>query len=189
MLLKPFEQAIAEGDDIQAVILATGINTDGARKAGITIPSRDGQSELMMSVLAKTSLSARDIDFIEAHGTGTAVGDPVETAAIGEVYGKKREKPLPIGSVKANLGHMEPASGMAGIIKAILALKHHALPPQIHLETPNPNIDFLGLNLKPVTEYLELAKKNNRALIDCRCEFLRLWWCQCACAAAGISLP
>lgn len=165
LLLKPFEQAIAEGDDIQAVILATGINTDGARKAGITIPSRDGQSELMMSVLAKTSLSARDIDFIEAHGTGTAVGDPVETAAIGEVYGKKREKPLPIGSVKANLGHMEPASGMAGIVKAILALKHHALPPQIHLETPNPNIDFLGLNLKPVTEYLELAKKNNRALI------------------------
>lgn len=165
LLLKPLEQAIAEGDDIQAVILATGINTDGARKKGMTIPSRDGQSELMMRVLTKTGLSARDIDFIEAHGTGTAVGDPAETAAIGEVYGKRREKPLPIGSVKANLGHMEPASGMAGIIKAILALKHHALPPQIHLETPNPNIDFLNLNLKPVTEYLELAKKNNQSLI------------------------
>lgn len=158
LLLKPLEQAISDGDEIQAVILATGTNADGARKTGITIPSREGQAELMRSVLAKTGLTEQDIDFVEAHGTGTMVGDPIETAAIGEVYGHGREKPLPIGSVKSNLGHMEAASGMAGLVKTILALKHRALPPQIHLETPNPNIDFTALNLHPVTEYQELEK-------------------------------
>lgn len=165
LLLKPLDRAIADGDDIQAVILASGANSDGARKTGITIPSREGQAELMSSVLAKTGLTTQDIDFMEAHGTGTMVGDPIEAAAIGEVYGKGREKPLPIGSVKANLGHMEAASGMAGIVKAILALKHRALPPQIHLETPNPHIDFPGLNLQPVTEYLDLAKDSGQPLV------------------------
>lgn len=159
LLLKPLAQAMADGDDVQAVILATGANADGARKTGITIPSRDGQAELMRNVLAKTDLSAQDIDFVEAHGTGTTVGDPIETAAIGAVYGQAREKPLPIGSIKANLGHMEAASGMAGLVKAILALQHRALPPQLHLETPNPHIDFVGLNLRPVTEYLPLEKE------------------------------
>ena len=159
LLLKPLAQAMIDGDDIQAVILATGINADGARKTGITIPSRDGQAELMRNVLAKTNLSARDIDFVEAHGTGTMVGDPIEAAAIGAVYGQGRDKPLPIGSVKANLGHMEAASGMAGLVKAILALKNRALPAQIHLDTPNPNIDFSGLNIQPVTEYQPLEKE------------------------------
>lgn len=159
LLLKPLAQAIADGDDIKATILATGVNADGARKTGITIPSRDGQAELMRNVLAKTNLSAQDVDFVEAHGTGTMVGDPIETAAIGAVYGQGRETPLPIGSVKSNLGHMEAASGMAGLVKAILALQHRALPPQLHLETPNPHIDFVGLNLQPVTEYRPLEKE------------------------------
>ena len=159
LLLKPLAQAMADGDDIKAVILATGVNADGARKTGITIPSRDGQAELMRSVLAKTGLAPQDIDFIEAHGTGTMVGDPIECAAIGAVYGQGRETPLPIGSVKANLGHMEAGSGMAGLVKAILALQHRALPPQLHLETPNPHIDFVGLNLQPVTEYRPLEKE------------------------------
>lgn len=159
LLLKPLAQAMTDGDDIKAVILAMGVNADGARKTGITIPSRDGQAELMRNVLAKTNLSAQDIDFVEAHGTGTMVGDPIETAAIGAVYGQARETPLPIGSVKANLGHMEAASGMAGLVKAILALQRRALPPQLHLETPNPHIDFVGLNLQPVTEYQPLKKE------------------------------
>ncbi|MCX8146186.1 MAG: SDR family NAD(P)-dependent oxidoreductase [Azovibrio sp.] len=159
LLLKPLAKALADGDDIQAVILASGVNADGARKTGITIPSRDGQAELMQSVLAQAGLAAHDIDYIEAHGTGTAVGDPIETAAIGAVYGRDRAQPLPIGSVKANLGHMEAASGMAGLVKAILVLRHRAVPPQIHLQTPNPNIDFAGLNLQPVTEYRPLEKE------------------------------
>lgn len=165
LLLKPLDRAIADGDDIQAVILATGANADGARKTGITIPSREGQAELMKGVLAKTGLSAQDIDFVEAHGTGTAVGDPIETTAIGEVYGVGRKKPLPIGSVKANLGHMEAASGMAGIVKTILALKRRALPPQIHLETPNPHIDFAGLNLELVNDFKALEKDSGQPLV------------------------
>ena len=163
LLLKSLDKALSDGDDIQAVILGTGVNADGARKTGITIPSREGQAELMKGVLARTGLSARDVDFVEAHGTGTVVGDPIEAAAIGEVYGHGRENPLPIGSVKANIGHMEAASGMAGLVKTILALKHRALPPQIHLETPNPSIDFAGLNLQPVEDFHAL--KNVGALV------------------------
>ncbi|MGB9604298.1 MAG: type I polyketide synthase, partial [Bryobacteraceae bacterium] len=165
LLLKPLEKALADGDDIHAVILASGANADGARKTGITIPSRDGQTELMKSVLAQTGLSAHDVDFIEAHGTGTAVGDPIEAAAIGAVYGQGRKTPLPIGSIKGNLGHMEAASGMAGLVKAILVLKQRALPPTLHFVTPNPNIDFSGLNLEVVTQYRKLTRSDRRPLV------------------------
>jgi len=157
LLLKPLEQALADGDAIQAVILASGVNTDGARKTGITIPSCEGQAELMRSVLGKSGLAAGDIDFIEAHGTGTMIGDPAETSAIGAVYGQGRKAPLPIGSVKANIGHMEAASGMGGLIKAVLALKNRALPPAVHLQQPNPKIDFQNLNLELVHEYKPLT--------------------------------
>ena len=167
LLLKPLERALADGDNIQAIIRATGVNADGARKTGITIPSKDGQAELMQAVLERSGLKAEDVDFVEAHGTGTVVGDPIETAAIGAVYGQCRslDAPLPIGSVKTNVGHLEPASGMAGLIKAILALKHHALPPSLHLNTPNPHIDFSGLNLKVVTEYTELPTRADKPLV------------------------
>lgn len=167
LLLKPLEQALADGDNIQAIIRATGVNADGSRKTGITIPSKDGQTELMRAVLARSGLKVEDVDFVEAHGTGTAVGDPIETAAIGAVYGQCRpiDAPLPIGSVKTNVGHLEPASGMAGLVKAILALKHQALPPSLHFNTPNPHIDFLGLNLKVVTEYTQLPTQADKPLV------------------------
>jgi acyl transferase domain-containing protein len=165
LLLKPMKNALADGDDIQAVILASGVNADGARKTGITLPSREGQAELMREVLARSGLSARDVDFVEAHGTGTAIGDPVEAAAIGTVYGPERDQPLPIGSVKANLGHLEPASGMAGLVKTILALKNRALPPVLHPHTPNPHIDFAGLNLELVPEYRVLTKEEGKPLV------------------------
>ena len=153
-VLKLLNRAIADGDPIQAVIRATGANSDGGRKTGITIPSVDGQVELMRSVLGRSGLKPSDIDYIEAHGTGTVVGDPIETAAIGQVYGRTRsfETPLLIGSVKTNVGHLEPASGMAGLAKAILVLKNRAVPPSLHMVTPNPHIDFAGLNLKVATE-------------------------------------
>jgi acyl transferase domain-containing protein/NADPH:quinone reductase-like Zn-dependent oxidoreductase/acyl carrier protein len=162
LLLKPLEQAEADGDPIQAVILASGSNSDGGRKSGITIPSADGQADLLRQVLKQAGLSPADLDYMEAHGTGTAVGDPIETAAIGGVIGRHRpaDKPLHVGSVKSNLGHLEPASGMAGLIKTVLALKHRGLPPSLHLTTPNPHIDFAGLNLKVVTEYLPLPKSD-----------------------------
>lgn len=165
LMLKPLDKALADGNDIHAVILASGVNTDGARKTGITIPSSEGQAELMRAVLARSSLLPKDIDFIEAHGTGTAIGDPVEALSIGTVYGQQRTKPMPIGSIKANMGHLEPASGMAGLIKTVLALKNHALPPALHLQTPRPQIDFQALNLKLVRRYQPLARKNGKPLV------------------------
>ncbi len=159
LLLKPLARAQADGDRIHAVILASGTNADGGRKTGLTIPSSEGQIELMRSVLARAGIAAEDIDYLEAHGTGTAIGDPIEAAAIGAVYGHARPaaRPLPIGSVKTNLGHLEPASGMAGLVKALLVLKHRAVPPSIHLGTPNPKIDFANWNLLPVSEFLPLT--------------------------------
>lgn len=165
LLLKPLDKALADGDPIQAIIRATGVNADGARKTGITIPSSEGQAELMREVLARSGLQACDIDFIEAHGTGTVIGDPIEASAIGQVYGAARTTPLPIGSVKANLGHLEAASGMAGLIKTVLALKNRALPPALHLTTPNPHIDFSGLNLALLHEYTVLGKAQDAPLI------------------------
>lgn len=164
-LLKPLQSAIDDGDDIQAVILATGINSDGARKNSITIPSIDGQSELMRAVLNKSGISANDVDFIEAHGTGTMVGDPIEATAIGSVYGMARKAPLPIGSVKTNLGHLESASAMAGLVKTVLALQNKALPPALHFSVPNPYIDFDALNLELVKTFKPLRKDGQRPLV------------------------
>ena len=163
-LLKPLSKAIADGDRVHAVLVAGAINADGARKTGITIPSVAGQTELMRAVLAKSGLAPHEIDFVEAHGTGTAVGDPVEAASIGAVYGKDRAVPLPVSSIKANLGHMEPAAGMAGLAKAILALKHHALPPAPFTYTPNPTIDFHGLNIAFAAEYTPLRRDDGQPL-------------------------
>lgn len=167
LLLKPLDKALVDGDEVQAIILATGVNADGSRKTGITIPSSEGQSELMLNVLRRSGLSPSDIDYIEAHGTGTAVGDPIETAAIGGVYGLSRPhgQPLPIGSVKTNVGHMEAASGMAGLVKSVLMLKNRAVPPSLHLVTPNPRIDFKQLNLEVVTRYRPFPEDGQKKLV------------------------
>jgi acyl transferase domain-containing protein len=165
LLLKPLDKALADGNTIKAVILGSGVNSDGARKSGLTIPSVEGQVELLSDVLAQSGLEPDDIDYIEAHGTGTAVGDPVEAAAIGRVYGQRRRSPLPIGSVKTNLGHLEPASGMAGLVKALLCLRNHELPPSLHLSTPNPAIDFTGLNIEVVTRRLPLQTDDDKPLV------------------------
>lgn len=164
LLLKPLSQAIADGDRIHAVIRGSGVNADGSRKTGLTIPSIDGQVELMRQVLARHDLDPAAVDYLEAHGTGTAIGDPIETAAIGAVYGQARAAadPLPIGSVKTNVGHLEPASGMAGLVKALLVLKHREVPPSLHLETPNPKIDFAGWHLHAVDAPYSLAERAAR---------------------------
>lgn len=167
VLLKPLEQAVIDGDRIHAVILGSGVNADGGRKTGLTIPSIQGQIELMRSVLGRAGIAAGDVDYLEAHGTGTAIGDPIEAAAIGAVYGQARpaSSPLPVGSVKTNLGHLEPASGMAGLVKSLLILKHGEIPPSIHMGTPNPRIDFVDLNLQPVTARTLLTTEKARPRI------------------------
>jgi acyl transferase domain-containing protein/acyl carrier protein len=164
LLLKPLEQAEADGDAIHAVILESGINCDG-RTNGITVPSPEGQGSLLRSVYGRAGIELDDITYIEAHGTGTAVGDPLEASAIAEVLAKPRSEPLRIGSAKTNVGHLETASGMAGLLKIILSLKNQAIPASLHFETPNPNIDFDGYNLEVVTEFTPVSDSSKAMLM------------------------
>src|SRR6266404_4878160 len=158
VILKPLAQALEDGNRILAVVAGTGVNSDG-RKSGLTVPSHTAQAELLRDVYGRAGIAPADIDYYEAHGTGTAVGDPLETRAIGEALGQLRSpnNPLPIGSVKGNLGHLEAAAGMAGLVKVLHVLRDRIVPANIHLNTPNPAIDLAGLNLAPVTESLQLA--------------------------------
>ncbi|MGX6565928.1 SDR family NAD(P)-dependent oxidoreductase [Cupriavidus necator] len=158
VLLKPLSNALADGDTIHAVIAASGVNSDGHSHGGINVPSAATQAALLEAVYARAGVDPRDLAYVEAHGTGTAVGDPIEARALIDVIGSRRsaESPLLIGSAKTNLGHLETASGMAGLLKAVLCLKHRAVPASIHFRNPNPNIDFGGGNLRVVDRYLPL---------------------------------
>ena len=156
LLIKPLADALRDGDRIRGVIRATGVNADGARKTGLTIPSGEAQAELMRAVLARSGLHSQDIGYVEAHGTGTRIGDPIEARAVGAVYGTGRTQLLPIGSVKSNLGHLEPASGMAGLAKALTVLQHGVAPPSLHTDILNPDIDFDALGLRVTREAVAL---------------------------------
>ncbi len=161
MVLSRLPTALEEGYRVRAVALASGINSDG-KTSGISLPSMEGQRALLHRLYGAPqnggvpTIDANRLAFVEAHGTGTKVGDPAEAAAIGEALGQMRDAPLPIGSVKSNIGHLEPASGLAGMYKAILALEHRVLPPTLHLDEINPDIDFASLNLAPATRMTPL---------------------------------
>jgi phthiocerol/phenolphthiocerol synthesis type-I polyketide synthase C len=155
MVLARLETAVARRYPVRAVVLASGINSDG-RTSGISLPSIEGQRELLNRLYGNDGIDPRRLAFVEAHGTGTRVGDPAEATAIGEVLGQLRSTPLPIGSVKSNIGHLEPASGLAGLHKAILALEHRKLPRSLHLDEINPAIDFTALNLAVAIEAVTL---------------------------------
>ncbi|MGV4886483.1 SDR family NAD(P)-dependent oxidoreductase [Streptomyces viridosporus] len=149
LVLKRLADAVADGDRVHAVLAATGNNTDG-RSTGMIVPSAETQEALLHAVYAEAGIDADDLVYVEAHGTGTQVGDPAEAEAIGRALGRRRRGgPLPIGSVKSNLGHLEPASGMAGLLKAILVLRHRLVPASLHALPLNPRIDFDGLGLAP----------------------------------------
>jgi acyl transferase domain-containing protein/NADPH:quinone reductase-like Zn-dependent oxidoreductase/short-subunit dehydrogenase/acyl carrier protein len=150
IVLKPLAAALADGDRVRGVILGTGTNAAG-RTIGLSLPNREAQAALLARVMRESRVARNDIAYFEAHGTGTQAGDPVETWAIGHAVAHGRAARLPIGSVKTNIGHLEPASGMAGLLKAMLVLERGALPPSLHFNTPNPNIDFAGLNLRVTT--------------------------------------
>ncbi|OGV26268.1 MAG: hypothetical protein A3F18_03740 [Legionellales bacterium RIFCSPHIGHO2_12_FULL_37_14] len=164
LLLKPLELALEDNDIIHALIVNTGVNSDG-RTQGMALPSHKAQEELLKKVHKAANILPEDIDYVEAHGTGTAVGDYAETAALGAAIAQKRKagNPLPIGSIKSNVGHLEPVSGLVGILKTILCLQHGEIPPSIQCEQLNSRIDFANLNLKVVKESLSLAK--NKKLI------------------------
>ena len=163
LIVKDLESALADGDPIRAVIRGTGVNSDG-RTNGFSMPSGAAQAALLRQVAARAGVKPDEFSYFEAHGTGTPVGDPIEAAAIGEAIGRNRSTKLPIGSVKSNIGHLEPASGIAGLMKLLVAFKHGVIPPSLNFETPNPNIPFAALNLQVVTKLCHLAPPGVLAL-------------------------
>ncbi len=144
VLLKRLNNAIADGDSIQAIIRGSAINNDGSLKVGYTAPSIEGQAAVISEAHAVAEVDPETISYIEAHGTGTELGDPMEIAALTQAFRYSTEKNgfCAIGSLKSNMGHLDAAAGVAGLIKTVLALKHKLLPPTLHVEQPNPNIDF-----------------------------------------------
>jgi phthiocerol/phenolphthiocerol synthesis type-I polyketide synthase C len=146
LVLRALGATRASSDRVHAVIAGSHSNSDG-RTTGISLPSKAHQAALLERAYLKNGVDPDAIAFIETHGTGTRAGDPIEAAAIGEVLGRRRTRPLPIGSIKTNIGHTEPASGLAGLLKAMLALEHNELPRSLHFDEPNPDIPFADLNL------------------------------------------
>jgi polyketide synthase 12 len=151
--LKPLSSALADGDRIYAVVRGTAVNNDGPRN-GLTAPSATGQEAVLRSAYRRADADPASVAYVEAHGTGTQLGDPIEARALGTVLGLARpsDRPLLVGSVKSNIGHCEPASGMAGLIKTALAIQTGEIPASLHFETPNPHIAFDELGLRVVRE-------------------------------------
>jgi amino acid adenylation domain-containing protein len=144
VVLKRLSDALADGDNICAVIKGSAINNDGAVKIGYTAPSIDGQAECIALAQSEAGVAPETISYVEAHGTGTPLGDPIEIAGLTKAFGTPAERGqfCAVGSVKSNLGHLDIAAGVAGLIKTVLALQHEAIPPSLHFERPNPKIDF-----------------------------------------------
>jgi phthiocerol/phenolphthiocerol synthesis type-I polyketide synthase C len=166
VLLKPLDQALADGDTIHAVIAGSGVNSNGHSHGGISVPSTAMQAELLRTVYQRAGIDPGSLAYLEAHGTGTAVGDPIEARALIDAVsgGRPSTDPLLIGSVKSNIGHLETASGMAGLLKAILCLKHRAVPRSLHFDTPNPGIDFDGGRLRVVDRFTSLERREQLPL-------------------------
>ena len=148
VVLKRLSDAVAAGDRILGLIRGSAVNQDG-RSSGLTVPNGPAQESVIREALARAGASAADVDYVEAHGTGTALGDPVELRALGNVFrdGRTPARPLRIGSVKTNVGHMEAAAGVTGLIKVLLSMQHGVIPPHLHLTQPTPHVDWDELAL------------------------------------------
>jgi phthiocerol/phenolphthiocerol synthesis type-I polyketide synthase E len=144
VVLKRLEDALTDGDHIEAVIKGSATNNDGSLKVGYTAPSVAGQAEVIVEAMANAGVEPETITYVETHGTGTALGDPAEMTALTKAFrsGTKKKGFCTIGSVKTNIGHLDRASGVASLIKTVLMLKHKEIPPSLNFEKPNPDIDF-----------------------------------------------
>lgn len=151
VLLARLDRALAAGHRIHAVIRATGVNQDG-RTDGMPMPNGEAQEELARRVLEKSGASAQEIGYVEAHGTGTRIGDPTEARALASVYARGERPPLRLGSLKTNIGHLEAAAGVAGLVKATLSVKSRRVFPQRRFEVPNPDIPFEAWNLRVASQ-------------------------------------
>ncbi|MFD5554708.1 beta-ketoacyl synthase N-terminal-like domain-containing protein [Streptomyces sp. NPDC127068] len=148
VLVKPLSRALADGDHVYCAIVGSAVNNDGFSN-GLTAPSPQAQRDVLLRACANAGVSPSDVRFVETHGTGTALGDPIEAEALGAVYGARRtpHDPLLLGAVKSNLGHLEAAAGMAGLIKTACVLHRRRVPGNLHFHHPNPRIDFDTLGL------------------------------------------
>lgn len=169
MLLKPLSAALRDGNHIRAVIRNSVLNQDG-RTPGISVPSAVAQKEAILRAYRQAKLAVR-ADYVEAHGTGTKVGDPIEVGAIAQAFtqGRMMDCRLPIGSIKANVGHTEGAAGLAGLIKAVLMLEHGIIPPQANYESPNPDIHLDKWRLRvslSLTAYIDRSVPCTQGLTD-----------------------
>ncbi|RKN37847.1 type I polyketide synthase, partial [Streptomyces hoynatensis] len=147
--LKPLSRAVADGDRVYCVVQGSAVNNDGAT-SGLTVPSPRAQAEVIRRAHERAGTRPADVQYVELHGTGTRVGDPVEARALGAALGAGRpaDRPLVVGSAKTNVGHLEGAAGIVGLLKTALSIWHRELPPSLNFETPNPEIDFAGLRLR-----------------------------------------
>lgn len=141
LILKRLEDAKRDGDRIWGTILSSAINQDG-QSNGLTVPNGEAQQKVISEAIQRAGISPDEVAYLEAHGTGTRVGDPIEVASAGAVLGQSRTNPLLLGSVKSNIGHLEQAAGVAGLIKVLLAMKHEEIPANLHFNSPNPLIDL-----------------------------------------------
>ncbi len=164
LVLKRLSDAVRDGDRIKAVISGSAVNQDGA-SSGLTVPNGGAQQRVIAAALARAGVSGRDVDYLEAHGTGTSLGDPIEVQAAGAVLGEGRDpdEPLLIGSVKTNIGHLESASGVAGLIKVVLSLEHGILPQHLHFREPSPHIPWQSLPVRVVSEATPWQQPTGRA--------------------------
>ena len=166
--LKPLSAALADGDPIYAVIRSTAVNQDG-RTSGMTVPSRGSQQELIATACRLAGVAPHEIQYAEAHGTGTTIGDLIEGSALGTILGVGRQPgdDCLLGSVKTNIGHLEAGSGIAGLIKVALCLKHGMVPPNLHFNTPNPTLNFERLRLKVPVTATPLKQDAQHRLLAC----------------------
>ncbi|NEP03274.1 MAG: type I polyketide synthase, partial [Symploca sp. SIO2E9] len=143
VILKRLSDAVADGDNILAIIKGSAVNHDGP-SSGLTVPNKQAQQKLIREALSNAKVDSTEISYLEAHGTGTSLGDPIEVEAIATVLGQNRtaDNPLLIGSVKTNIGHLEAAAGIASLIKVVLSLQNQAIPPHLHFDKPNPHLNW-----------------------------------------------
>jgi iturin family lipopeptide synthetase A len=144
VVLKRLKDAISDGDNIHAIIRGSGVNNDGSNKIAYTAPSVDGQSQAILKAISMSKIEPESISYLEAHGTATKLGDPIEVEALINSFGKSEEKYCAIGSVKTNVGHLDIAAGVAGFIKTVMSLKNKQIPASLHFKNPNQKINFEG---------------------------------------------
>ena len=163
VVLKPLSAAVEDGDRVYSVILGGAVNNDGGG-AGLTVPHQDAQREVITLACRQAGITPGEVQYVELHGTGTKVGDPIEAAALGSALGGARPagNPLLVGSVKTNIGHLEGAAGIAGLLKVVLSLSHRKLAPSLNFETPHPGIPLAALNLDVVRDAREWPEPDRR---------------------------